>query len=328
MDSPSAMAPMQAHPHHHHHPADRLAAHAAALQPAQFPATVAPELTQHHPQTHASPDVSNWAADFSKFASTQRPAAQQPRQRHQQHQHQPMFQNAFGMQQQPGTAFSPFFAPAGSAYGGQIQAQQQQAAPAGEADFDKEMAQWMASNSGSGNMEQVDAAMEQMARELELNEASLATAAGAHGVTEEEVAEAVAAEEAHFSDLGVPELSNLTLESRTTGTGTTTDFEEQLETLAEDRLTEDEAAAAAREKSAVSEAAERLLESVQHENGEKWQNSVFLQLMRDFRDGRKDIVDNEVRQMEGEGEGGQGSGEQQAGAEEAAAAAAAPATTA
>ena len=282
----------------HHHPADRLAAHAAALQqPAQFPATVAPELTQHHPQQQAqAPDVSNWAADFTKFASQQR---QRPQHHHQQQQH-PMFQNAFGFQQQqqqqPGVGFSPFFAPAGSAYG---QAQQ---APAGEADFDKEMAQWMAANGsgGGGNMEQVDAAMEQMARELALNDSVLPDSAEVAGIqSQEQAAEAVAAEEAHFSDLGVREMSNLTLESRGgQQLATMQDDQQQQELLDREAEAED----AAKGKSAVSEAAERLLESVQHESGEKWQNSVFLQLMRDFRDGRKDIVDNEVRQMEEDGD--------------------------
>ena len=155
-------------------------------------------------------------------------------------------------------------------------------------------------------MEQVDAAMEQMARELELNDsvlpddAQVAAAAAAAGLqSQEEAAEAVAVEQAHFSDLGVPELSNLTLESRGEQLAPSQNTQQQ-------DLLDDEAEKAedtARGKSAVSEAAERLLESVQHESGEKWQNSVFLQLMRDFRDGRKDIVDNEVRQMEEDDDG-------------------------
>ena len=48
----------------------------------------------------------------------------------------------------------------------------------------------------------------------------------------------------------------------------------------------------------MSEAAEQLLETVQHEQGEKWQKSNFLSLMRDFRDGRKDIVDGEIREKD------------------------------
>lgn len=136
----------------------------------------------------------------------------------------------------------------------------------------------MAANGGGGNMEQVDAAMEQMARELELNEAALAQAEA----TSEQVDTETATETTHFSDLGVPEIGNLSLENRDAAA------------VAEQQILNEDEAAAMKGKSAVSEAAERLLESVQHESGEKWQNSVFLSLMRDFRDGKKDIVDNEI----------------------------------
>lgn len=279
----------------HHDPAGRLAAHAAALNPAQaapspFGPSIAPELTY---QAHAPVPAmnNNWAADFSKFAGQQPQHQPPPQQRG-----GPMFagagnpmqmnfQSAFAPQQ---SSFSPFFAPAGGAY---AQPPQQQQAAAGEADFDQEMAKWMASNTATGNMEQVDAAMEQMARELELNEQALAESA----VT---TTQDTTQDEWHFSDLGVPELNNLTLENREAPTVTPP------EPLLEENTAADMLADDARNKSAVSEAAERLLESVQHESGEKWQNSVFLALMRDFRDGKKDIVGNEVQQTDGtEGEG-------------------------
>ncbi|XWX01939.1 hypothetical protein V2A60_009971 [Cordyceps javanica] len=273
----------------HHDPAGRLAAHAAALNPAHaaaspFGPTAAPDLVYQAP-TAAPEMASNWAADFTNFT------AQQPqRQALQQQQRQgPMFagaanpmqmgfQSAFAPQQ---SGFSPFFAPAGGAYA-------QPQAAAGEADFDQEMAKWMASNTATGNMEQVDAAMEQMARELELNEQALAGTE----TTTTEVTTAVQ-DDRHFSDLGVPELNNLTLESREAPTVTPPEPLQE-ENTAADMLADD-----ARNKSAVSEAAERLLESVQHESGEKWQNSVFLALMRDFRDGKKDIVGNEVQPTDG-----------------------------
>ena len=266
MDSPSAL-PMN--PTLHHDPAGRLNAHAAALQPPTF--AVAP---QDLSQTHIpSPDVSNWAADFSRFAKQPNQQRRAPIQSHSAAPMQMNFQNAFPQQQhQPG--FSSFFAPAGAAYGPQQVAQQ----PQGEADFDQEMKRWMAANGGGGNMEQVDAAMEQMARELELNEAALAQAEA----TSEQVDTETATETTHFSDLGVPEIGNLSLENRDAAA------------VAEQQILNEDEAAAMKGKSAVSEAAERLLESVQHESGEKWQNSVFLSLMRDFRDGKKDIVDNEI----------------------------------
>lgn len=154
-----------------------------------------------------------------------------------------------------------------------------------QADFDKEMSQWM-SNHGGGNMSEVDAAMDQMARELELNEATLP--AEAETVTSTKDTQETASS-SRYTDLETPEIGNLSLQERELSQIPNTDAEQALH---------DEAAA--KGKSAVSEAAERLLESVQHENGEKWQNSVFLSLMRDFRDGRKDIVDNEIRATEGE----------------------------
>ncbi|OAA62968.1 hypothetical protein ISF_04844 [Cordyceps fumosorosea ARSEF 2679] len=280
-----------------HDPAGRLAAHAAALNPAQasasaFRPSVAPELTYHASHAAAPGMSSNWAADFASFAA-QQPQRQQPQQRP----GGPAFAGAANPMQMGGFhgafapshagSFSPFFAPAGGAYA------QQPVAAAGEADFDQEMAKWMASNAAaSGNMAQVDAAMEQMARELELNDQALADADAATAATQDE---------GHFSDLGVPEINNLSLDSREAPTVTPPEPLEEENTVA-DMLADD-----ARSKSAVSEAAERLLESVQHESGEKWQNSVFLALMRDFRDGKKDIIGNEVQPTEGAGPSGEAS---------------------
>ncbi|CEJ94198.1 hypothetical protein VHEMI09746 [[Torrubiella] hemipterigena] len=232
MDSPAMPMPML-----QHDPAGRLAAHAAALQPARAPAFASPQELSQQPLPTPMASSNNWAADFTRFANQQgQPQNQRTigasRQPHAATPMQTSFGYAFGPQQPINPGFSQFFAPAGAAYSAPGAA-----VATGEADFDQEMAQWMANNSG-GNMEQVDAAMEQMARELELNDQLMGT--------------------------------------------------------------ENEDADALKGKSAVSEAAERLLESVQHESGEKWQNSVFLSLMRDFRDGRKDIVDNEIRQTDGE----------------------------
>ena len=141
--------------------------------------------------------------------------------------------------------------------------------PAAESDFDDEMSRWMATHGGSAvnakAMEDVDAVMDQMARELELND---------HALSETKQDNMEASQEINqLTDLGGTEVGNL---SRT---------EDSTEELADPKA-----------RSEVSEAAERLLETVQHEEGEKWKNSVFLSLMRDFRDGRKDIVDNEIRE--------------------------------
>jgi len=47
--------------------------------------------------------------------------------------------------------------------------------------------------------------------------------------------------------------------------------------------------------SELSEAATTLLRAVAHEDSEKWQESVFLSLMKAFRDGAKDVVGSEIK---------------------------------
>lgn len=143
-------------------------------------------------------------------------------------------------------------------------------------EFDKEMNQWMSAH-GGGNMAEVDAAMEQMALELEESEAL-----------------AAAVEASRLTDLETPEVGNLTVDSKV--------LEEEEVVLSVPVVEQEQEPELEKEpedvqvpKSAVAEAAEKLLDCVKHENGEKWQNSIFLSLMRDFRDGRKDIVGDEIR---------------------------------
>ncbi|KAF7548785.1 hypothetical protein G7Z17_g6841 [Cylindrodendrum hubeiense] len=290
MDGPATLPGMAGMPGMaHHHAANRLANHAAALEPA-YAQGFAPQAN-HAPVA----DVSNWAADFGRFSQQQQPLqkgmaqanpqmrmaqanaqmrmAQANPQMHmaqanpQMHMAQPNPQLAFQSSAftQPNNGFSPLYGPTNGGFMDANAAEAQR--PAAEAEFDKEMSRWMESH-GSGaaaEMEDVDAVMDQMARELELNESALKDA------------EAAAEAEAHLdgtpvADLHTPDIAALSLETPAP----------ELES--------------AKAKSEVSEAAERLLESVQHEDGEKWKNSVFLSLMRDFRDGRKDIVDNEIRE--------------------------------
>ncbi|KND86451.1 hypothetical protein TOPH_08921 [Tolypocladium ophioglossoides CBS 100239] len=258
-----------------HSPAGRLAVHAAALQPR-------PEFSPQAARASPVPNVSNWAADFTRFSgssSQQQMRAPAPAMQMNHHQ-QPNFQAAFGQ-----SAFTPPMYVQGNAAGFMAPA-----APV-ESDFDQEMARWMSSH-GGGNMTDVDAAMEQIARELELNEAALPKASTA---ATESTAQQTGT---RFTDLETPELGNLSLHDPTTHIHTEPLAAQEPLQAPQDEYLDD----AAKAKSAVSEAAERLLESVQHEDGEKWQNSVFLSLMRDFRDGRKDIVNNEIRQTEDGGE--------------------------
>lgn len=165
-------------------------------------------------------------------------------------------------------------------------------------EFDQELSRWMAIYGSGAGMEAVDAAMEQMARELE----PLASTAGGIVTAKEEspisdhearIAPAIAKDqiETHFTDLETPEIGSLSLQPSVTQ-----------ETAADVQQKEKDPQKHQAGRSAVSEAAERLLESVKAEDGDKWKNSTFLSLMRDFRDGRKDIVDNEVRQTHAGGD--------------------------
>ncbi|KAI9151920.1 hypothetical protein HJFPF1_09137 [Paramyrothecium foliicola] len=278
-----------------HDPAGRLAAHAAALEPAHphhfpgAPAHIQPALANSS-RASPAPDVSNWAADFQRFSgrgpvpSGQLQQTPMPSQLNQAVP-QANFHAAFGQQN---FAFPPIqngaFMPGGAAL-----AQQ----PLNNADFDQEMSRWMASY-GGGNvngekMKEVDAMMDQVAHELELYEAVLPQAETAAQATASSTSFQDDAKASHFTDLETPEIGSLTLDP-------TPPQKQQEQPIPS--VEQEEAPPAPAGKSAVSEAAERLLESVQHEDGEKWKNSVFLSLMRDFRDGRKDIVDNEIRQTD------------------------------
>ncbi|KAF7561528.1 hypothetical protein G7046_g2614 [Stylonectria norvegica] len=297
MDGPSALPGMA----HYHHAAGRLQAHAAALDPshAHAPSFAASQTPHFQNRATPAPDVSNWAADFSRFSSQQQP--RQPLQQGlQQGFHQPgaqmhmaqpssqlAFQSAFA---QPAGTFSPLYGPTNGGFMDPAAASAQR--PAAEAEFDQEMNRWMAShgNSNGQGMEDVDAVMDQMARELELNDAALVAAES----TAQEAAIAESNQDQSSQQIPGPDVQALDvgmvgmrLSLPNDIAGTTQVDAEQLDTEQID---------GPKSKSEVSEAAERLLESVQHEGGDKWKNSVFLSLMRDFRDGKKDIVDNEIRE--------------------------------
>lgn len=50
-------------------------------------------------------------------------------------------------------------------------------------------------------------------------------------------------------------------------------------------------------QSAVSDLAKKILQAVDHEDGDKWKESSFLALMRDFRDGKKDVAGDSIREV-------------------------------
>ena len=205
---------------------------------------------------------------------------------------------------QPNFGFSPLYGPTNGGFIEPTAALAQR--PAAEKDFEEEMDRWMAVHGSPQNakaMEDVDAIMEQMARELELNEAAALAEAEQEIKNQQEEATTSSTVEgkltdtnSHFTDLETPEIGSLSLNQAVPQQPETPQLANVTPAMDED----EEVATSKPAKSDVAEAAERLLESVQGEDGEKWKNSVFLSLMRDFRDGRKDIVDNEVRETNGE----------------------------
>lgn len=290
-----------------HHAAGRLAVHAAALD-AHHPAHAQQMAQQRaHQMPSPAPAMDNWAADFARFSGGH-PQPQQAAPPPPVQQHLPMqqprgmaeafgFQPAMGLGMQPNGGFAPLYGPTNGGFMDANVASAQR--PAAEADFDEEMSRWMSANGAAGpskGMEDVDAVMDQMARELEISDAREATAqpdttqSTQAATTQDTQAQAddvdrdppILFSDMSFSDLNRTELNNM---SKTDDERPHTPPQEQAQPQPQAR-------------SEVSEAAERLLESVQHESGDKWVNSTFLSLMRDFRDGKKDIVDNEIRTAE------------------------------
>lgn len=249
-------------------PATRLTPSLPFAQVAPAHAAAPPSFSSPMQQMAAPMAGGNsWATDFSRFAAQQRsPAPTTLASRQMNHSPaQTTFQPSFS-QPNFSSAFAPsMFSPPTVA--------------AKEPEFDQEMSRWMSAH-GGGNMTEVDAAMEQMALELEETEA---------------IAAAVKA--SRLTDLDTPEIGNLALSDDARV------LEAQPEPLLEqiqEPEPEREQVDVQHSKSAVAEAAEKLLDCVKHESGEKWQNSIFLSLMRDFRDGRKDIVGDEIRSTTGE----------------------------
>ncbi|KAM6477596.1 hypothetical protein HDV62DRAFT_200779 [Trichoderma sp. SZMC 28011] len=239
------------------------------------PAAAHPSFSSPAPMQMQASGASSWATDFNRFTAQQQraPSATHMAAPARQMSHSPA-QSNFQSSYQPSFA-QPNFA---AAFGSSSMFSPPVAA-AKEPDFDQEMSRWMSTH-GGGNMTEVDAAMEQMARELEENEAI-----------------AAAVEASKQTHLEEPEIGNLSLDSKELeqDLAPVMEQEQQLEPELEKEPVDTQLP-----KSAVAEAAEKLLDCVKHESGEKWQNSIFLSLMRDFRDGRKDIVGDEIRSTTGE----------------------------
>jgi len=197
-------------------------------------------------------------------------------------------------------------------------------AASAEADFDLEMGQWVATH-GDGRMEHVDAVMEQIAKELEQQEEQQSSTAGQPfsidlaasvdtatisppSVSLENTAE-------HTRTHLVAETSNQQVndgqslfDTRNVAVPSSKNHLEQVPDMSQLKLHETSESAAprpvedAQSQREISEAARQILQSVQHEKGDKWKNSQFLLLMKDFRDGNKDIVNNEILETSAGGE--------------------------
>lgn len=292
-------------------PAGRVNVHAAVFNPVQH--HYAPPVAPANPVSAARDQqiavgVNTWAQDFAQYNAARQQQQQAaaagihiPPGQLIQHHHlehaltAPNGNTATNMQ--PNFGFPPVYGPTNGGFHDPAMAAIGR--PAREADFNNELDKWMhvhgdtsASSAHTKAMEDVDAIMEQIARDLELQQSppgvaenlSLATpldTAAAMGTTLEQTPLSPALENAHFTDLEAPEMQNLTISSP-----------EQPVTITDTQKTPE---TGVKPMSDVAQAAGRLLDSVKDEDGDKWKNSAFLSLMRDLRDGKKDIVDNKVR---------------------------------
>ncbi|KAF9875990.1 hypothetical protein CkaCkLH20_06436 [Colletotrichum karsti] len=268
--------------------------------------TPAAYIPQH--QSSALPRASDWAQDFAMFSQGNASAGN----------HAPAYS---GMQHQPyrpaGFAPNMAFSTGPSFFGsmgGPATASQQGTmnAATAQADFDQEMDRWMAAH-GDGKIEDVDAIMEELARQLEQEQAgvqepqdqqnvetsaSTAEASLENSLAAEQSARQNSREASLAQNVGIVDDHGSVIDARLEPNHlpdmSRLDINETLESTSAEPTSQ--------RPSEISEAARQILDSVQHEQGDKWKNSRFLLLMRDFRDGNKDIVDNEIMETRNEGD--------------------------
>ncbi|KAG7101147.1 hypothetical protein HYQ44_019628 [Verticillium longisporum] len=284
----------------------------------QLPAPYTTEYSGHHIKVHPNafgarpqetvhssqpPQTTNWAQDFDNFRremvvpsqSGMTPPSIQHIQHHQHGQNfSPVLSNQAMIARQTPLSMSGMMPL--SVYSNQHTPLEK----GRDTEFDTAMRQWVASNGdlGAGVEEQVDAVMDKLARELE----DIERAEGerqSHAQTQSAIGQDdllvgishrdALANLATVGSLG-PELDIASLQL----TDNTQNMNSMEEVSHHDRAAETSDALPIR--SDVSEAARQLLQTVQHEQGDKWKQSQFLLLMKDFRDGQKDIIDNEIRQ--------------------------------
>ncbi|KAE9581418.1 hypothetical protein CGMCC3_g2879 [Colletotrichum fructicola] len=243
---------------------------------------------------NAPPEATGWAQDFARFSQNTPASSSSALIR-------PITQNSslrsadFATNMMTFPSRPSFFRPVGDPGALVENGPTSHGADAVQAEFDLEMDRWMAAH-GDSRLEDIDAIMEELARQMEQEEITAAqnddrtlgislrgeqlmpaTVDGETSVEEKD--HSVQAPSGTSQPNQLPDVSRLGIDDMADTTS---------------------ADLASPGQSEISEAARQILESVQHEQGDKWKNSRFLLLMRDFRDGYKDIIDNEILETHGD----------------------------
>ncbi|KAF6787069.1 hypothetical protein CSOJ01_15304 [Colletotrichum sojae] len=280
------------------------------------PATTAPALpSQHRQPFHGSSESTNWAQDFAKYShaapdmTNKNAGAFSTAQQWYPRSSVGLAHN-MSVSHLSSTGLGPVAAPLPLTVHGAAR----NYTVATESDFDSEMDRWMAAHGGP-QVENVDAIMEELARELEqqsvVEEPQKAKFSTRNGSISSRNA---SLELNHDSKQGTSNITTHGQEPSLCGRTHSVISNDAIVSSSDvanfDVLVgaDDEAAVVSavqhpeQRPSDISEAARQILESVQHEQGDKWRNSRFLLLMRDFRDGTKDIVENQILETRANGD--------------------------
>ncbi|KAH6900577.1 hypothetical protein B0T10DRAFT_555112 [Thelonectria olida] len=315
---PAHLPGMPGMPMQHNHAAGRVASHTAALAGPNFsahpPQNFNPQAPMFQPGQRPAAADTEWITQFEQFS--QQPRQVQPPQNPQFSQgyhgtnqanmaRNPAYMNnhlamnygvgnqmnyphgpqmsassAFQHQQSlPNGGAGPIYGPTNGGFMNPQQAINQRAAA--EAEFDREMDEWMGIH-GPAAESRATKVMETMADKIDADQR--AAAVDANFTT--------APATRQTAPLIPPELASLSSLSLEID-----ENKENWDPEEKDKVMADVTDPKGKKKSDVAEAASDLLKSVKHEQGEKWKKSRFLELMSDFADGKKDIVDNEIRDL-------------------------------
>lgn len=279
---------------------------AVQLSPPVSSGNASAPLYQHQSSNASLRGASNWAQDFARFSqdvsSAGGPTFMTPNSQHYHHWHAGFPHNMMSFPSSSllgGTGVPATAARHGTTVN---------TAVVTETDFDLEMDQWMAAH-GDKRIEDVDAIMEELARQMEQDIDAPCTSQQAqnlgtsHIMASDTTLAEQQGEQAKPASVAVgrgayvgAKATSSSIEDRVMLTDTTRSarFDDTSRPSLDEQIKAAPIESSTQEQSEISEAARQILESVQHEQGDKWKNSRFLLLMKDFRDGNKDIVDNEI----------------------------------